>query len=285
MKEEEQLIIAGPCAMETPEQVRASISGLVDVQQQVGHKIAMRETDFKPRTESGVFDGMRFLQALPLWVEASKEMPIATEVTSTLKALLVFATVKSFNPDAEFVFWGGSRLQSHKLHQGLGRLPVAFPDSVRVLVKNQPWRDQKHLNGIGSHLKAHNPMGKGIYVVNRGFHSQLPPGLDTPENRKLVNPHCFRNVPDHDAFRNFRQTTGVATMLDPSHQGGTRENVLIALADGALQKFNGEPLYSGLIIEAHPDPQNAWTDAMQQLQIGKPLVDAINFWLETTERS
>lgn len=57
----------------------------------------------------------------------------------------------------------------------------------------------------------------------------------------------------------MKEQTGVPMVIDPWHIGGSRENVLRILLESRQYGFDG------YMIEAHPNPDVAKTDAKQQL--------------------
>ena len=56
----------------------------------------------------------------------------------------------------------------------------------------------------------------------------------------------------------------VEMIIDPSHMGGTVENVLKITREAMHYRESGSS-FDGFIFEVHPDPTIAWTDAKQQL--------------------
>ena len=61
------------------------------------------------------------------------------------------------------------------------------PKETLLLIKNQPWHDQKHWEGILSHVLSSGLSKNRIILCHRGFQ---PDGQE--------NPHNFRNLPDFD---------------------------------------------------------------------------------------
>jgi len=58
-----------------------------------------------------------------------------------------------------------------------------------------------------------------------------------------------------------KEKTGLPMLVDPSHIGGSRKNVWRILAEAAQFPFDG------VMLEVHPNPDKAVTDAQQQLSI------------------
>lgn len=118
------------------------------------------------------------------------------------------------------------------------------------MAKNQPWHHKKHWEGIIEHILAIGMPKSRFMVCHRGFVPHVP---HTP------NPHDYRNVPDHELAMEIRKAYTIPMIFDPSHTGGTVENVYKIAKQASKHK------YDGWIIEVHPDPTKAKTDAKQQL--------------------
>ena len=125
------------------------------------------------------------------------------------------------------------------------------PNKTQLLVKNQPWADEKHWLGIVRHLESVGFPLERILLCHRGFH---------PDGMK--NLQGLRNIPDWEMVRRVKEQTGLPMIIDPSHVGGTVDKV-IKIATEASETG----LFDGLLIEAHPTPTVARTDAKQQLTI------------------
>ncbi|MDP3987558.1 MAG: hypothetical protein Q8P80_00235 [Candidatus Levybacteria bacterium] len=235
-----QIIIAGPCAAESEVQIRISLK-----------EAKKRKVDFvriclwKPRTKPG-FDGLGE-KAVNLLIEAAKMgLNPATEVLIPSQAEFVIKKVLGAVPKAKLLLWIGARNQNHCIQRDIAKA-CAKDMRVYLMIKNQPWVSEDHWEGIVGHV-LHGGMSKDrIIVCHRGF---------TPNG---VNPHGFRNMPDYEMAIRMKAKTGLPILFDPSHVGGTVENVLKTAKDAAKYGFDG------LVIEVHHDPKNALTDAKQQL--------------------
>ena len=75
--------------------------------------------------------------------------------------------------------------------------------------------------------------------------------------------------------------SGVPVMVDPSHAAGTRSLV------PALSRAGLAAGADGLIVEAHPDPVNAYSDATQQLESSKfgEFLKDLEPWIALTRES
>ncbi len=235
-----QIIIAGPCAAESSKQILASVKYAkkrnIDF---------MRISLWKPRTKPG-FDGLG-KSGIPFLVEAVK-MGInpATEVLLPEHAEAVMNAALPVLKNGKLLLWIGSRNQNHFIQQEIAKI-ASRDNRVLLLVKNQPWADEKHWEGIIEHVLAGGISKDKIILCHRGF------------ARSGFNPLGLRNVPDYEMSMRIKMKTGLPMVFDPSHAGGSVPNVL-KLAKQA-SKYN----FDGMMVEVHPTPTDALTDARQQL--------------------
>lgn len=234
------IIIAGPCAAESREQILLSIA-----------EAKKRDVDFlrislwKPRTKPG-FDGLGD-EGIPLLVEAAKMgVNPSTEVIIPQHAEKVVKAVLEASKTAKVLVWIGARNQNHYIQQEIARA-VAGEDRVMLMVKNQPWNSEEHWDGIIEHVLYGGIKKDHLLICHRGF---------TPNGH---NPHGYRNVPDYVLARKIKEKWNLPMLFDPSHTGGSVENVFKIAKEASKEDFDG------LIVEVHPDPKNAKTDAKQQL--------------------
>ena len=227
------LIISGPCSAETEEQVmetakRLAATGKVDI---------MRAGIWKPRTRPGSFEGIG-TKGLPWMQQAKKEtgIPVAVEV----------ATAKQVEDALHFgvdVLWIGARttVNPFSVQDVADALKGA---DVPVLIKN-PINPDLEL-WIGAVERVANAGIKNIGLIHRGFSSY--------GNTE------YRNAPMwHLAIEMKRRNPGMLLINDPSHICGRRD-ILLDVAQKAIDLD-----FDGLIIESHIDPDNAWSDAKQQI--------------------
>jgi len=227
------LIISGPCSAETEEQVlqtatRLAATGKVDV---------LRAGIWKPRTRPGSFEGVG-TKGLP-WLQQAKKisgLPVAVEV----------ATGKQVEDALHFdvdVLWIGARTTVN---------PFSVQDvadalkgvDVPVLIKN-PINPDLEL-WIGAVERVAKAGIKNIGLIHRGFSSY--------GNTE------YRNAPMwHLAIEMKRRNPGMLLINDPSHICGRRD-ILLDVAQKAIDLD-----FDGLIVESHIDPDNAWSDAKQQI--------------------
>lgn len=227
------LIISGPCSAETEEQVvetavRLAKTGKVDV---------LRAGIWKPRTRPGSFEGIG-TKGLPWLQQAKKQtgLPVAVEV----------ATAKQVEDALHFgvdILWVGARTTVNPFSV------QELADSLRgvdvpVLIKNPINADLELWTGAVERI-AKAGISK-IGLIHRGFAS--------------YGNTQFRNAPMwHLAIEMKRRNPEMMIINDPSHICGRRD-LLLEVAQEAIDLD-----FDGLMIESHIDPDNAWSDAKQQI--------------------
>ncbi len=242
-----EIVIAGPCAAESRNQILGSVVGL----QEHGIHI-MRASLWKPRTRPG-FEGVG-LVGIPWLAEATKlGVTVGTEVLLPSHVSEVVKGITAEGNPKNILLWLGSRNQNHRLQREIARTMLGeTSDNVKLMIKNQPWRDEAHWLGIVDHVTdAGFPLDR-IILCHRGF----SPGWSE-------NQGGLRNLPDWDMAMKVKEITGLPMIIDPSHIGGSVDNVIRIVNEA--KKFT----FDGLIIEAHPDPTVAKTDAKQQLSMSQ----------------
>ena len=230
----EPLIIAGPCSAETEEQVIKTAKELAGY----GCKV-FRAGIWKPRTKPGGFEGVG-VKGLP-WLKRVKEetgMYVATEVATK-------AHVEAALEAGVDLLWIGARTAANPFAmQEIADTLEACGKDVPVLVKN-PVNPDLEL-WIGAIQRIQNAGVKRVGAIHRGFSS--------------YGKHLYRNLPQwHIPIELGRRMPDIPIICDPSHIGGKRE--LIA----PLSQQAYDMGFDGLIIESHCNPDEAWSDAAQQV--------------------
>lgn len=236
-----KLIIAGPCAAESEAQIILSVK-----------EAKKRNVDFlrvslwKPRTKPG-FDGLGE-EGIKLLVRVAK-MGInpATEVIVPSHAEKVMQAVLNATPIGKVLLWIGARNQNHYIQQEIARV-VGNEKRVLLMVKNQPWPSLEHWEGIIEHVLHGGINKKQLIICHRGFSPNGHP-----------NPYGYRNVPDYNMSMKIKQKFLLPMLFDPSHTGGSVKNVFRIAKEAAKQTFDG------MVVEVHPNPKEAKSDAKQQL--------------------
>jgi 3-deoxy-D-arabino-heptulosonate 7-phosphate (DAHP) synthase len=154
--------------------------------------------------------------------------------------------VFSANPNVKLLVWIGARNQNHLIQQEIAK--VASKDKrVFLLVKNQPWKNEEHWEGIVEHVLTGGIKKENLILCDRGF---APNGH---------NPNGYRNIPDFEMAMRIKHKYEVSMVFDPSHTGGSVQNVFKISQQASMYNFDG------MIVEVHPDPKNALTDKKQQI--------------------
>lgn len=232
VEEKRPLIIAGPCSAETEEQVFNTAKQLSEK----GIKI-FRAGIWKPRTKPGGFEGIGE-QGLPWMQRVKKElgMLVATEVANTKHV------EAALNAGID-ILWIGARTSANPF--AMQEIADALKGAdVPVLIKN-PVNPDLEL-WIGAIERINGAGIKRIAAIHRGFSTY---------DKKL-----YRNLPMwHIPIELHRRIPYLPVICDPSHIGGRRE-LIAPLCQQAMDLG-----FDGLIIESHCSPDNAWSDAKQQV--------------------
>ena len=218
-------VIAGPCAVETPDQLRAS----AEAARAAGATI-LRAGAYKPRTSPYGFSG-HGPAGLAILREVGDElgMPVVTEVMDTADIALVAEY-------ADALQIGARNMHNFALLRAVGRAgrPV-------VLKRGLSARIEELLLAAEYLLASGNDQ---VVLCERGIRT-----FET----------ATRNTLDLNAVPYIKQRTHLPVIVDPSHGTGIRELVapmaLAAVACGA----------DGLMIEVHQDPAAALSDGAQSL--------------------
>ena len=258
------LIIAGPCALESKEQLRRCTSTL----KKLGIK-CIRASLWKPRTRPG-WEG---LGALGLHILLEETLPHglipATEILTSDHARLIVESICTYDKNAQILVWIGSRNQNHIQQQEIARILASGPKGIVLMAKNQMWECRRHWIGISEHILSTGFPKERLILCHRGF----CPG-------KMPNPKSLRNLPDYEMSMQVKAITGSPIVFDPSHIGGSRERVLHIIEEVCKYDFDG------LLVEVHSDPESATTDSSQQLSLQQfsKIIDLINHKIAKGEK-
>ncbi len=227
------IVIAGPCSAESEDQLLQTARELA----------AYERTDFfragiwKPRTRPGNFEGVGNIGLR--WLQRVKEetgMKTATEVATTNH---VYEALK-YGIDC---LWIGARTTANPFATQEIANALQGAD-VKVCVKN-PVNPDPGL-WLGALERIRDAGIKDIMAVHRGFSS--------------YGKTRYRNMPQWAIPLWLRkQMPGLPIICDPSHIAGKRELVAHVARRSLDLKFDG------LMIEVHPNPAEALSDAGQQL--------------------
>ncbi|MFO7657776.1 MAG: bifunctional 3-deoxy-7-phosphoheptulonate synthase/chorismate mutase type II [Bacteroidales bacterium] len=226
------LVLAGPCSAESEEQVMETARQL----KQYGIKI-FRAGIWKPRTRPNSFEGVGSKGLT--WLRHVKEefgMYTATEVANVKH---VYDALKA----GVDILWIGARTTANPF--AVQEIADALRGvDIPVLVKN-PVNPDPEL-WIGALERLNNSGITRLAAIHRGF--------------SIYDKSFYRNHPQWQIpIELKRRIPRLPIITDPSHICGNRE-LLFEISQKAMD-LN----FEGLIIETHIDPDNAWSDAQQQI--------------------
>ena len=226
------LVIAGPCSAESEEQVLKIAHQLKNTDATI-----LRAGIWKPRTRPGNFEGVGEIGLK--WLKRAKDetgLLIATEVANPKHVELALKN------DVDLLWIGARTTVSPFIVQEIAEA-LKGTDKI-VLVKNPVNPDLALWLGAVERLHTSNINKLG--VIHRGF--------STYEKTR------YRNNPEWQIPIDLQnQFPDLPLILDPSHIAGRRD-IIFDLCQSALD-LN----FDGLMIETHHDPDNAWSDAKQQI--------------------
>lgn len=227
------LLISGPCSAETKEQVLETARRLAAI----GKVDMLRAGIWKPRTKPGMFEGVG-TEGLKWLQEAKAEtgLPLTVEV----------ATGRHVQEALEHgidVLWIGARTTVNPF--SVQEVADALRGvNIPVLVKNPINPDLELWSGAIERLQKAGQQNIGM--IHRGFSS--------------YGNTDYRNAPMwHLPIEMKRRFPGMLLICDPSHICGNRA-MLQEVAQVSIDLDFG-----GLMLESHIDPDNAWSDAKQQV--------------------
>ncbi|MCP4568439.1 MAG: 3-deoxy-7-phosphoheptulonate synthase [FCB group bacterium] len=222
---EEIIIMAGPCAVESREQTMSTAKAV----SKAGAKI-LRGGAFKPRTSPYSFRGLKE-EGLKILKEASEKygLAIVTEVMTPEDVELVASY-------ADILQIGTHNMQNYSLLEKVGK------SSRPVLLKRGLMSTIKELLMSAEYILANgNP---NVMLCERGI-------------RSFEN--YTRNTLDISAVPIIKKLSHLPIIIDPSHATGQRYLV------GPVSKSAVASGADGLIIEVHPNPEEALSDGIQSL--------------------
>jgi 3-deoxy-D-arabino-heptulosonate 7-phosphate (DAHP) synthase len=237
------IVIAGPCSAESDEQMDIAIE-----------EASKREVDFvrcnlyKPR-DIPAFDGLGEKGAHLLGKVARAGLNPALEVMMPEHVdMAMESALPHLRAGGKLLLWIGARNQNHIIQDEIAKR-ASKDDRVWLMVKNQPWVAERHWKGILTWVLDAGMPAERLLNCYRGY---------TPSYGDK-NPEGFRNLVNFEEAMRVKEATGIPMLFDPSHTGGTVENVL------KMSELSAKFDFDGMIIELHHDPEHAFTDAKQQL--------------------
>lgn len=222
---DELIIMSGPCAVETYDQLRSTALAIKKSGAQI-----LRGGAYKPRTSPYTFQGLAE-EGMKYMKEVSDEtgLAVVTEVTS-------LQAIEQAVKYVDMLQIGARNMQNFYLLKEVGKtgLPVLLKRGLCATIDE--W-----LNAAEYIMAEGNP---NVVLCERG--------IRTYET-------ATRNTLDISAVPVIKQKSHLPIIVDPSHATGVRDYVLplskCAVAVGA----------DGLMIETHPNPEVALSDGPQSL--------------------
>lgn len=219
------VVIAGPCSIESEEQIMESAEML----KSLGIKI-MRASAFKPRTSPYDFQGMG-IEGLKLLKKAREKtgLLVETEVMDVRDAAIAAEYV-------DVLRVGARNMQNYDLLKELGKVnkPVILKRGISATINE--------FIMAAEYLLFHG--NRNVILCERGIRT-----FET----------AYRNTLDIGGVAVLKGLTHLPVIVDPSHAAGNRDLVLplsrAAAAVGA----------DGLLVECHPNPEKALSDGAQSL--------------------
>ncbi len=218
-------VIAGPCSVESEEQIVAAAKGV-----KAAGATALRGGAFKPRTSPYSFQGLK-LEGLQLLATARAEtgLAVVTEVVASEDVELVAQY-------ADVLQIGARNMQNYRLLEAVGKA------GKPALLKRGPSATIEELLLAAEYI------------------------LDAGSQQVML---CERGIRTFEAHTRFtlplatvpylHAKTHLPVVIDPSH--GTGHSYLVPPMAAAAVAAGAD----GLIIEVHPDPENALSDGYQSL--------------------
>ena len=221
------VLIAGPCSVESRDQILTAAEAVAEAG---GH--LLRGGCFKPRTSPYSFQGLGE-EGLDLLAEAGAQfdLPVITEV-------LAPGDVAAVEARADVLQIGARNMQNFALLKAVGRADRPVMLKRGMMASIEEWL------AAAEYIVAHgNP---NVFLCERG--------IQTFED-------ATRYTLDLSSVPVAQERTHLPVVVDPSHAAGTRRWVpsltRAALAVGA----------DGVMVEAHPNPDEAHSDGPQSLHL------------------
>ncbi len=219
------VVAAGPCSVETRERLHTAAACV----REAGGSM-LRGGAFKPRSSPYSFQGLAE-DGLKLLAEAREAtgLPIVTEVLSSEQVPLV-------SRYADLLQVGARNMQNFALLHAVGEA------GTPVLLKRGMMSTIEELLLSAEYILSHgNP---NVILCERGIRT-----FET----------YTRNTLDINAVPALKELTHLPVIVDPSHATGKAS--LVAAASKAAVAAGAD----GLLIEVHPDREDAWSDGFQSL--------------------
>ncbi|MDT3427621.1 3-deoxy-7-phosphoheptulonate synthase/chorismate mutase [Paenibacillus forsythiae] len=221
------LMVAGPCSIESEKQTRTVAAAL----QKAGVRV-MRGGAFKPRTSPYDFQGLG-MDGLRILREAADEYGLLT-----ISEIVDPAHIEPSLDYVDIIQIGARNMQNFELLKAAGEV------NKPVLLKR----------GLAATMEEF--LHAAEYIMSRGNTQVMliERGIRTYEK-------WTRNTLDISAVPILKQESHLPVLVDVTHSTG-RKDILVPCAKAALAAGA-----DGIMVEVHPEPATALSDAAQQLNI------------------
>src|SRR3954471_4569252 len=218
-------LIAGPCAVETPEQTLAAAQMAKDA-----GAALLRGGAYKPRTSPYAFQGLGE-KGLQILAEVRDEvgLPVVTEVVDA-------HDVDTVAEHADMLQIGIRNMQNFGLLQAVGRVGKPIMIKRGLLATYEEWLIAAEYVAQRGNLD--------IVLCERGIRSFEP---------------SIRNMFDVTAVPMMQQLSHLPIIVDPSHAAGRRDLVVPLARAGIAAGADG------VMVAVHPNPETALCDGAQAL--------------------
>lgn len=222
------ILIAGPCSIESKDQLQTVAFAL----KQAGVRV-LRGGAFKPRTSPYDFQGLGGEEGLKIMNDVAEEMDMVT-----ISEIMSPSQIEIASPYIDIFQIGARNMQNFDLLKAIGQTKKP------VLLKRGPSATLKEFMLAAEYLLDQG--NEQVMLIERGIRT-----FET----------ATRNTLDISAVPILKQETHLPVLVDVSHSTG-RKDILLPCAKAALAAGA-----DGVMVEVHPDPPSALSDANQQINI------------------
>lgn len=235
------ILIAGPCAAESREQVLQTARAIAAMPRPAWlGQVIFRAGVWKPRTSPDTFQGIG--EEALLWLQQVQQqtgMPVAVEVATSEQVQ------KAITAGID-VLWIGARTSANPIQVQV------IADSITKAIASHHTKNE---NTPPLAIAIKNPMHDDTDLWQGNIERLLRTGLPVWAVHRGCNHRSCWGM----AFTLRQRMPSVPLLLDPSHMSGDRKQVPSLCHTAATLG------YDGWMIEVHPTPEQAWSDARQQI--------------------
>ena len=234
----DKVIIAGPCAIESKNQLYKTANYV----KKFGVDI-IRGGAYKPRTSPYSFQGLK-----------DDGLKIFNDVKKTLNLNIVTESISESKVDLVSKYSDIVQVGSRN-GQNYGLLKKVGDQNKPILLKR------------GMHMSVKEFLLSAEYILLEGNSNVI-----LCERGIRINPRTEEVEPDFEGICELKKKTHLPIIFDPSHSTQDRDKVI----EASIKALNSGA--DGLIVEVHPDPENALCDGNQSLtfDLFKKLMKKIN---------